>query len=141
MFNLYGHYYFAVYISPGTPLSPSTPPKDSLPSFPLAIRRGDGLATWRGGGGIRGPERRYQRLPLSAGTRDLEMVPGERHSLDPVSSEGGKKVRRCRKCSGPKPDVRSLIECSQDGRKLMGKKVPLTGRGHTIARYVRSAFC
>ena len=56
---------------------------------------------------MRGPDRRWQHLPLSEGLKHAnDMIQEQRHALNPIGSRGGRKVRRCRKCSGPKPDVR-----------------------------------
>jgi palmitoyltransferase len=112
--NMYGHYYWVTKIPPGTP-SFSMEWDDSGSSWPWAVKRGAGPVGLRGGGGIPGPQRRWQDSPLRErreGERSIvgnvEMVEERSHSLGPITSKLGqekKKVRRCRKCDGPKPDV------------------------------------
>lgn len=110
--NMYGHYWWCTRIDPGTP---------SFDESSLATE-GRYWATpkgrpssWRGGGGAdigvmdwhRGPGAQ----PSGEINKGMQVVEEQGHSFSPASSrqDGQPKIRRCRKCSGPKPDVSRLV--------------------------------
>lgn len=54
------------------------------------------------------------------------------------AAETGRRVRRCRKCDGPKPEVSFFIRKSPQVEWLIN--IIYTSREHTTARYVKGVF-
>mgnify|MGYP006876472800 FL=1 len=127
--NLYGQYYLVTHVPPGFPssralaLSPNPLPQD-------IERRWFDLNTEKS---LWSPERwgmRKRGRPLTSGYGHVSQQDGNE------GQNGSKRIRRCRKCDGPKPEVsrrvvaalmeaRASLQCLQTLHSAHGPPLPL----------------
>ena len=97
--NLYGQYYLVTHVPPGFPsnralaLSPDPLPQDT-------DRRWFDLNTEKS---LWSPERWGMRK------RGRPLTSGYGHGSSQDENDGLKRIRRCRKCDGPKPEVSRIV--------------------------------